>query len=71
MVRLFFVATRLRFADLPLSPLQAGVIKELDYIGSVLQDAYGVVGGGVAEFEDLFANPAEDSSSDEEDDTLG
>jgi hypothetical protein len=31
-----------------------GVIAELEYQGSVLQDAFGVVGGDVAAFEALF-----------------
>ncbi|CED83992.1 Predicted membrane protein [Phaffia rhodozyma] len=35
----------------------AGVIKELNYIGSVLQDAYGVAGGSFANFEALFETP--------------
>lgn len=51
----------------------AGIIHELEYVGAILQSAYGVIGGGVDEFEDLFFNPlmSELSDSDDGEDTLG
>ena len=34
-----------------------GVIQELDYLGSTLQDAFGVIGGSREAFESLFEAP--------------
>lgn len=34
--------------------MMKGVIKELDFLGKTLQDAFGVLGGSTQEFENLF-----------------
>jgi hypothetical protein len=35
------------------------VVKELEHIGDALQDAFGVVGGDIDNFERLFSHPYE------------
>ena len=42
----------------------AGIIKELEYLGGLQQDAFGVVGGSTADFEALFAMGDEDEGYD-------
>lgn len=34
--------------------MMKGVIQELDFLGETLQEAFGVLGGSTARFEDLF-----------------
>lgn len=45
----------------------AGIIKELEYLGGLQQDAFGVIGGTVGGFEALFAMEEEESEQEEED----
>lgn len=34
--------------------MMKGVIKELDFLGKTLQEAFGVLGGSMKDFENLF-----------------
>jgi hypothetical protein len=34
--------------------MMKGVIQELDFLGHTLQEAFGVLGGGTEDFENLF-----------------
>lgn len=45
----------------------AGIIKELEYLGGLQQDAFGVVGGSTADFEALFTMEEEEEEQPEVD----